>query len=574
MDPRAKDVTEQWEQLDGDRGTWKTHWQDCADLTNTNRADYVVQRSPGMKRQSKIFDSTPAWALRQLQNGLHSYLTSPSVPWFALRTDSIQLNLNAQVRAWLDVATTVLFDLFSSPRHNFATMSDEMYGDDGCIGTGVMAVLPSSKSKVLFSCRTLRECVIAESDEDKVDTLIRRWRYTAKQAVQAWGMAPVGDKVRKAFIDKPDTHFHFLHRARPRVNRDSARSDRKHKAWESLWVGEEDGNIIDEGGYDEFPFMVPRFSKVTGEVYGRGATMQNLPDIKMLNEMVKTVLKAAQKIVDPPLQMPDDGFLMPIKTVPGGINYYRAGGRPTDRIEPIQTGGNVEIGRELVNDLRQAIMRGHYADWFIMPADMQDPASSGKGVTATYTVTKRDEMLRQASPLLARMNCEFTDPLITRCFNMLWRQSKAMRFGPGSPFPPPPAALAGAQLRAEYVSPIAIAQKTSSLDSVQRVIQTAVGLLQIDPSVGDVIDSEAILRLSGDDLNAPSVIFKTTEQIAALKAQRQQAEQQLNNHAGITSLAGAAKDGAGALQIMQAIGNNQSAQGAEAATGGPVARAA
>ncbi len=47
----------------------------------------------------------------------------------------------------------------------------------------------------------------------------------------------------------------------------------------------------------------------------------------MLNEMSKTTIKAAQKQVDPPLLVPDDGFILPVRTVPGGLNFYRAGTR-------------------------------------------------------------------------------------------------------------------------------------------------------------------------------------------------------------------------------------------------------
>ena len=54
--------------------------------------------------------------------------------------------------------------------------------------------------------------------------------------------------------------------------------------------------------------------------------------IKMLNKMSEVTIRAAQKQVDPPLLVPDDGFMLPIRTVPGGLNFYRSGTR--DRIEP------------------------------------------------------------------------------------------------------------------------------------------------------------------------------------------------------------------------------------------------
>ena len=159
-----------------------------------------------------------------------------------------------------------------------------------------------------------------------------------------------------------------------KLNKLIALWDAKHKPFESVYVCLTDKTQLGVSGFDEFPYLVPRLSKIAGEVYGRGLGMIALPDIKMLNEMVRTVLKSAQKIVDPPLMMPDDGFLMPIKTVPGGINYYRAGTR--DRIEPIQTDGQVNLGIELLNSLRNQILETFNVDWLRLPTDPNNPASA------------------------------------------------------------------------------------------------------------------------------------------------------------------------------------------------------
>ena len=57
--------------------------------------------------------------------------------------------------------------------------------------------------------------------------------------------------------------------------------------------------------------------------------------VKILNEMEKTYLKALQKMVDPPLMVPDDGFINPVRTTPGGLNYYRTGLGRDERIFPL-----------------------------------------------------------------------------------------------------------------------------------------------------------------------------------------------------------------------------------------------
>ena len=94
----------------------------------------------------------------------------------------------------------------------------------------------------------------------------------------------------------------------------------------SCHVHEESGALLRESGFREFPYVVPRYLKSSSnEIYGRSPAMNALPDVKMLNTMSKTTIKAAQKQIDPPLMVPDDGFVLPVRTVPGGLNFYRYG---------------------------------------------------------------------------------------------------------------------------------------------------------------------------------------------------------------------------------------------------------
>ena len=98
------------------------------------------------------------------------------------------------------------------------------------------------------------------------------------------------------------------------------------------------------------------------ETYGRGPGMEALADIKMLNEMEKTFLKALQKAVDPPLMVPDDGFISPIRTTPGGINYFRAGMTKDDRIVPMPTPQRVDYAEAKMAKVRQSIQQSFYLD--------------------------------------------------------------------------------------------------------------------------------------------------------------------------------------------------------------------
>lgn len=555
----AKEICERWDELDAAASTFKIGWQDIANYMNPERNDYIVDKAPGMKRMQYVFDATPILALEQAAAGVHARLTSPWLQWLYLHVEDDRINRIDRVRAWLEAAGADLWAIFSGARHNFASQSYDLYKDVLMIGTSAMAVLESPRSGMLFSTRHMKECRVAEDEEDRVCELVRRWPFTARQAVRAWGER-AGAKVVKAYNEKPDTRFNFIHMVRPRKSRNpDRRGETLHKEFESVYVSPEDLAVISEGGFDEFPYLVPRDNKVTGEPYGRGRGWTALPDVKMLNEMVKTLLKAAQKIVDPPLQLPDDGFLVPVKTTPGSLNFYRSNSPANARIMPIETKGDIPVGIELVQQVQQRIRQIFTLELMRMPgADTTDPtASPGKGVTATFVNQDTQERGMMQSPMLARMNSEFTGPLVDRAFAIRWRQSVARRFGPGSPFPPPPPELSGQRIRVEYLSPIALMQKASELDAVSAVLATAQQLSAFGPQVAgkvaQVLNPEGILRLVARDRNAPTPTLNTPDQVAAAAQAQAEVEARLANHQALANVAGAAKDGSDALRNVVAL---------------------
>lgn len=557
-DSRAQQIVKDWNEGEGDRATFKTHWQEITRYMHPNRADYTTQQPAGGKRMQWVYDSTPIWALEQFSAGLHALLTSPTLKWFALKCEDDRVDNVPAVRAWLEYATKHLYAIFNGPKHNFAPQSHEIYLDLGSIGNGCMAVLESSRVNVLFSTRHMKECVWSENESDRVDTLTRRWEWTAKQAVEAWG-AKAGEKVTKAYNEKPTQKFAFLHQVKPRRLRNALRNDAMHKPFQSVYVSEADTALITEGGFDEFPYLCPRFSKATAELYGRGPGSIALPDVKMLNELAKMVLKAGQKVLDPPLDLPDAGYLVPIKTTPGSLNFHRANIRPDDRIRPIETGGRMDIGEEMLEATRNMILRIFYVDLLRMPTDLTDPVSEGKGSTATYWMQRREKEMMALSPMLARINSEWTDPLIDRVFAIEWRRSKALRFGPGAPFPPPPPELSNQALKVEYVSPIALAQLSSETEAIDRLLEKQLVIKQMDPQAPMVVNAEATMRLYSRDLNAPMGVLKTPEQMQAEAEAAAQAAQQMMQAKQAEAMGGAAESGANAVATMANIGQERQA---------------
>ena len=237
-------------------------------------------------------------------------------------------------------------------RSNFQQEIFELYHDLITFGTAAMFIEEDQSDLLKFSTRHINEIYITENDKGRIDTVYRRFKITLRAAAQQFGGGLSEEAKRK--VDKdPFDEIDILHAVYPRQDFNPAKKDKQNMEFESVYLEYKNGNELSVGGFVEFPFVVPRYLKASHEIYGRSPAMTALPDVKMLNEMSKTTIKAAQKQVDPPLLVPDDGFLLPVRTVPGGLNFYRSGTR--DRIEPLNIGANNPLGLNMEEQRRNSI---------------------------------------------------------------------------------------------------------------------------------------------------------------------------------------------------------------------------
>lgn len=507
MEPVA--LIKRFDRLRSDSQTFRSHWQEVADLVLPSR-DFTVERSPGQKRNNKIFDATAPWANEQFAGGLHGLLTSPGLKWFSLRTRADELNRIAAVKEWLEDCERRMYAVFNAPDYNFNPSMGEVYLDTGGFGNGVMFIGEKPKS-LSFQARPLGENYIAENDDGRVDTNFRHFRYTARQCVQAFGAANVHEDVLKKLEVDPDHQFEVLHAVYPNSDLDTGRSQTKRNMpWRSHYVLLQQKHSLNVSGFREFPYVVARWMKVAGEVWARGPGMVLLPDIRMLNEMMRTTIRSAQKRVDPPLQLPDDGFLGPVRMAPSALNYYRSGTQ--DRIEPIETRGSPELGLEVIESVRRSVTRGWYVDLMNMPEDKYE----GSRVSATWTIQRRQEKMRVIAPMLSRMQTEFLGPLIDRVFSIMQRQKA---------FLPPPPELTDQIIDIDYVSPIAKAQRAQEAESIINLFQLLMPLAQTDPAAMAVVNTEEVARYGQDLYGAPTRILRSREEMQQRREQEEATKQ-------------------------------------------------
>lgn len=513
-------------QMRSRRYNFENQWQDIRELVRVNTSDFNRSRTEGDRRADKIFDGTAPWANEQFSAGLHSYLTPSTERWFNLDLENHKVEqLSDEELVWLEVVSDILFREFARPTVNLNPALHEIYQDLGAFGTAVLYEDWDDRSRsVSFRAFPLADCYIDENSRGLVNVVYRKIIMTLRQILDEFSgdEDSVPDKLRDEKKNLEAT-MTVIHAVEPRdIERPGYGP--KNKRFKSCWILEEEKHMLRERGYDEMPYHVVRWVKLSGELYGRSPAMTCLPDIKMINTMSKVVIVAAQKLVDPPLIVPDDGFILPIKTSPGSLIFKAAG--QEDTIQPLQTGGNVNIGLDMMDQRRTMITQAFYIDWILRQKKRERQ-------TATEIVDDRNEMLRQLSPMLGRTQVELLSPIIGRTYNLKTERGH---------IPPAPGSMQGKNLSVTYVSPAARAQYGSKATAIQMFLQDIATITPFSPTAPDIIDPDALVQELSKLRDVTRKILRSPEAVAQIRAARAQQEQLATMVAAGGEIASAAKD--------------------------------
>ena len=534
IDEQAVILLKRFSSLQSQRQTWESHWQEIADFVVPRKADVTKKRSPGDKRTELVFDSTAIHAAELLSASLHGMLTNMSTKWFSLRYLDPDLEGNDEAKEYLLSVEETMYTAFA--RSNFAEQIHELYHDLITFGTGVIFVEDDDEFDVRFSTRHIAECYISEDETGRVDTVFRKFQMPARAVVNEFGIDNLSQKIQKTDTENPYELVTLIHAVFPRQDRDITKLTSENKAFASIYLDPEAKTALREKGFNSFPYMAPRFLKASFEIgYGRSPAMTALPDIKMINKMSEVTIRAAQKQVDPPLLVPDDGFILPIRTVPGGLNFYRSGTR--DRLEPLNIGANNPLGLQMEEQRRKAIQSAFFVDQLIL--------SQGPQMTATEVVQRTEEKMRLLGPVLGRLQAELLQPLINRVFSILTERKV---------FRPAPEFMRDTTIDIEYVSPLAKAQRQGDIQSAMRLLELMQPMVQLDPSILDNIDADGFVKHLVKVLSVPATAVRGQDEIARIRQQRAVEQQQQMEMQQAMQAAQAAGEGA---PFIRAVSDQQ-----------------
>jgi len=523
---RARSLLTRFNGLEEARQPWVSSWQELTEYMLPRKNSFtsigVSNSFRGQTGDERIFDSTPMHALEMLGSSLGGLLTNPSLPWFDISVKDRQLGDSADVRTFLQEARERMVAVFNAEDSGFQTHVHELYLDVALLGTAVMYVEADNETLVRFSTRPLGEVYVAESVRGQVDTVYRKYEISTRQAIQEWGVN-CSDETKCKAEDKPDEKVEILHAVYPRSDRDPRGLGVKNFPYASVYMETKNNHIVEETGYLEMPYMVPRWAKAAGETYGRGPGQTALSDTRVLNAMARTALMAAEKMSDPPLMVPDDGFLGPVRSGPGGLSYYRAGS--SDRIEALPVHVDLGATEEMMRQRRESIRRIFLGDQI---------APEGPAVTATEAIIRQSEKMRVLGPVLGRLQTEFLSPLIKRVFRIMLRSGGLPAF---------PQELTPDDLDVRYTSPVARAQKQYEAQGLSQTMEYLGPLVGGADAFGimDNFDTDRMARHVADLFDTPSDYLKPEQDVAAAREGKSKAAGSAQTTATVASMATIAK---------------------------------
>lgn len=512
MTERSKYMT-RFAALKQERSDWDGHYKDLSEYFLPRTGRFVASDvNRNSKRWNSIYDSTGTRALRTLSAGMMSGMTSPARPWFRLTLEDGELAEYGPVKIWLHEVTERMRGAFA--RSNTYRTLSSLYEELGLFGTAASIVVPDFNGVIRHYPLTAGEYALATDNRREVSTMFREWDMTVSQVVREFGLGNCSSTVQNLYKNGGkglDSYVTIVHCIEPRYDRDHSKGDNTNMPWASVYFekGADDSKLLRESGFKTFPVIAPRWATTGNDVYGYSPAMEALGDVKQLQHEQLRKAEAIDYMTKPPLRMPTALMNQPHSRNPGAVVFSDS----PDSIQSLYE-VNLNLNHLLadIQDVRERINGAFFADLFMMLAN-----DARSGTTAREIAERHEEKLLMLGPVLERLHNEMLDPLIDITFNHLLD---------GNMLPPPPEELQGMDLKVEFVSTLAQAQRAVGVQAVDRLLGTVGALAGLRPDVVDKLDTDQIVDDYAAMLGVDPTLIVADDEVAQIRQARAEQQQQ------------------------------------------------
>lgn len=536
-----KSFNKRLEALKKERSTFLPLWRECSDYHLAHRGRFLTtDRNKGYKRNTKQINNTSRLSVRTLASGMMSGITSPARPWFRLSTGDSELDDSTPVKLWLYEVQNTMYNVFSAS--NFYNSLHQLYGELGVFGTASMGIYKDFENVIWCRPYTVGSYMLGNNDKNENDTFYREYELTVAQTVKMFGIENCSESVQNQWKNgNTEAWVKIVHAIEPNDDRDQnsplARDMRFRSAYYEAGRGtreDETNKFLRYSGFNEYPIVAPRWD-VTGEdVYATDCPgIIALGDTKALQLAERRKYQALDKVANPPLQAPASmknkikGAVLNSSEIVYSNDPNNGGLRSIfEHFKP-----DIPAIRQEIAETEMRIKRAFYEDLFLMLAN-----TDRREITAREVAEKHEEKLLMLGPVLERLHTELLDPAIDRTFSILQEAGV---------LPVPPPELQNRDLKIEYISILAQAQRMVNTQSIDRMVGYVGAIAAIDPASRHKIDFNQSIDDYAEALGINPAMVRSDEeakQLAAQEAQMQQMMATMEQAPGLTQAAKTASE--------------------------------
>jgi hypothetical protein len=542
-DEKAKEIVDLRNREKAKQSNFRSHWQEISDMGCPFIHPITDTYAPGSELMQNIYDPTMMEEGENMASGLSNNLMPAGQQFFLIRARDRRIQQMQNVRRYFSELTEISHEALANS--NFLSQTDMSLLMWLQFGMACNYADWTVKTGLNYRDYGIGAWQAMENAQGIIDTIIMTVPRTARQCVQQFGIQNVGKSVVEAY-NKPETRndsFNVIHLVRPRAERDQNMIDNRNMAFESIYVSEKDDHTIEEGGFEEFPFAMPRYRVIYAEVYGRGQGSIALRLARTLNRAVMNFDEAAEKWVKPPLEV--------LESFDGDVDVSPNAQNPVtemNSIRAIDVGvrGSFPIGKDWIQYRTERLQQIYFKNVF-----EQLSMLTGDRRTTVEIIERLKEGLKKMSKPIARLFVEYFDPIITRSVLLLIRNGQA---------PPPPPELSGQNFKIDYIGPLSLALRDQQSKGLQYWIAALGQMEPIFPGVKDNVEYDKAARDLGESLGVKTDHIRPIRQRDEIRAARQQAIQaqrqaeMLSEAAqGYKSTKEAAEKGSPAEQVQSAM---------------------
>lgn len=480
---------------------WRAIYQECYEYALPQRNLYdgnYEGGTPGQNKMQKVYDSTAIDSTQRFANRIQSGLFPPYRVWCRLQAGTaIPAQRTSEVQIILDNYTERMFNIMRQTNFDLA-MSEFLL--DLAVGTAVMLIQPGDETApIRFTPVPQYLVALEEGPHGSVDNVYRKLRIKGEVIDRQWTDAKIPAMLKDQIQRKPTDEISLL----------------------EATVYNKDLNVycyhvIHEKSKEELvyrtmkisPWIVARFMKVSGEVYGRGPLLSAMPDIKTLNKVLELVLKNASLAIAGVYTAADDGVLNPqtIRIQPGAIIPVARNGGPTGpSLQPLPRAADFNVSNIIIPDLRMNIKKTLLDD--SLPPDNMSARS------ATEIVQRMKELSQNLGSAFGRLITEAMIPIINRVLFIMDDQGLIDM----------PLKVNGQEVKVVPISPLAQAQ---NMDEVNDVLQFMQVVGQMGPEAQLALKKDAVIDFIANRLGVPTSLLTSPEERQMMMQQMQQLAQQ------------------------------------------------